>query len=146
MRPAKQRQTRLLTRSPGAVVPQNRDDWQVIAVRSFEVEAADAKTAVPDYQDDLFSGPRKLSTDGHADAVANGCERARVENLPGEAGVEPLRHPAAHREAIDHDRCVRIDHFTKLSRHPCGVGANLAGRDNEPAFRALPSHAGGVVI
>ena len=53
--------------------------------------------------------------------MANGCERARVENLAGEASVEPLRHPAAHRETIDHDRCIRIDHFTKLPRNPCWV-------------------------
>ena len=108
-------------RPPGTVVPQNRDDRQAIAARSFEIEAADAETTVPDYKHDLFSGPRKLSTDGHADTVANGCERTRVENLAGEASAEPLRHPAAHREAIDHDRCVRIDHFTKLPRNPCGV-------------------------
>src|SRR6202008_5031999 len=108
-------------RPPGTVVPQNRDDRQAIAARSFEIEAADAETTVADYKHDLFSGPRKLSTDGHADAVGNGRARARVENLAGEASVEPLRHPAAHREAVDHDRCIRIDHFTKLPRYPCGV-------------------------
>ena len=43
-----------------------------------------------------------------ADAVANGCERTRVENLAGESSVKPLRHPGAHRENIDHNRCVRI--------------------------------------
>jgi hypothetical protein len=62
-----------------------------------------------------------LSTDGDADAVANGCERARVKNLAGEASVEPLRYPAAHCETIDHDCCIRIDHFTKLPRNPRGV-------------------------
>ena len=41
-------------------------------LRSFEIEAANAETTVPDYKHDLFSGSRKLSTDGHADAVANG--------------------------------------------------------------------------
>jgi hypothetical protein len=106
-------------RSPGTIVPQNRDDREPIAARSFEIEAADAKATVPDYKNDLFSGPGKLRTNRHADAVANGCERACVENLPGKASVEPLRHPAAHRKAIDHDRCVRIDHFTKLTRDPC---------------------------
>src|SRR4029077_7185666 len=111
----------LEARPPGTVVPQHRDDRQAIAARGFEIEAADAETTVPDYKHDLFSGPRKLRTDGHADAVANGCERARVENLTREASVEPLRHPAAHREAIDHHRCVHIDHFTKLPRNPCGV-------------------------
>jgi hypothetical protein len=40
--------------------------------------------------------------------VANGCERTRVENLAGEASVEPLRHPAAHREAVDYDRCITV--------------------------------------
>ena len=84
-------------------------------------QAADAETTVPDDKDDLLSRPSKLSSDRHADAVANGCERARVENLAGEASVEPLRHPAAHREAIDHDGCVRIHHFTKLPRNPCGM-------------------------
>ena len=69
----------------------------LLAARSFEIEAADAKTTVPDYKHDLFSGPRELSTDGHADTVANGCERTRVENLAGEASLEPLRHPAALR-------------------------------------------------
>ena len=108
-------------RPPGTVVPQNRDDRQPIAARSLEIEAADAETTVPDYKHDLFSRPRKLSTDGHADTVADGCERTRVENLAGEASVEPLRHPAAHREAIDYDRCLRIDHFTKLPRNPCRV-------------------------
>jgi hypothetical protein len=49
----------------------------------------------------------KGNADGHADTVANGRERARVDNLAGEASVEPLRYPAAHREAIDHDGCIR---------------------------------------
>ncbi len=57
------------------------DDRQAIAARSFEIEAADSETTIPDYKHNLFSGPRKLSTDGHADTVANGCERTRVENF-----------------------------------------------------------------
>ena len=68
---------------PLCLVPQNRDDRQAIAARSFEIETADAETTVAYYKHDLFSGPCKLSTDGHADAVANGCERAASRIWPG---------------------------------------------------------------
>jgi len=66
--------------------------------------------------------PRKLSADGPADAVdTKGATGPRTE-FGGEASVEgPIATSSDHREAIDHDRCVRLGSFTKLPRNPGGV-------------------------
>src|SRR5215469_14387630 len=116
--PAFQERHLVEARPPGTVVPQNRHDRQAIATRSFEIEPANTQPAVPDYKHDLLFGPRQLSADGHANAVANGRQRTRIDNLAGKASVQPLRHPATQREAVDHDCRVLIDYFTKLPRNP----------------------------
>ena len=65
---------------PGTVVPQHGYDWEPISARGFEIEPADAQTPVADDQHDLLSRPSELSTDRHADAVADGRKRTRVKN------------------------------------------------------------------
>src|SRR5713101_213625 len=92
---------RLEARSPGTVVPQQRNDRQLVFRRGFHVHAANAQTTVTRNDDDLLARPAKLHADAHAYAVPHWRQRTGINYLPREVGGEPLAGVTAQREAVD---------------------------------------------
>ena len=126
--PALEQRHLLEARPPRAVVPENRLDRQAVAHRGLDVEAADAEPAVAGDEHDLFPRPRQLGADRHANAVADGSERPRVDDLPWEPRPEPLGHPARQREAVDHHGGIAIEHLTELAAQAIGMDRALVVR------------------
>src|SRR5439155_2348604 len=95
-------------RSPGAVVPEDDDEGQPVLERRLELHRADAEAAVPDDDDHLLSRTSELRPDPHADAMPDGGQGSRVDDLAGEARTEALREPSRQREAVDHESGIVV--------------------------------------
>src|SRR5690348_11750652 len=85
---------RFEARSPRAVVPEDADERQLVARRRLHVPSADTESAVAHHQHDLLAGTRELRAYAHAESVADGGERSRVDDLPGKTADEILAHPS----------------------------------------------------
>src|SRR5262245_49529558 len=82
--PSAQKRHLLETWSPGTVVPENRDDRQIVTQRRLNIPTADAQSSVANNQNDLLSRTRQLGADRHSHTVANRCQRTGVDDLAGE--------------------------------------------------------------
>ena len=76
--------------------------------RRLELHRADAEAAVSDDDDHLLSRTCELRPDPHADAMPDGRQGSRVDDLAGEARTEALREPSRQREAVDHESGIVV--------------------------------------
>src|SRR5579875_2562689 len=75
--------------TPRAVVPDNTDHRQLVAGRSFHIEAANADAAVAADHHYLRPRPRQLHADPHPYSVAHWSQRPGIDDLTWKA----RRHP-----------------------------------------------------
>src|SRR5262249_44399814 len=65
-------------RSPRTVVPQHRENRQLVTSSGLHVEATNSESAVTGDVEDLLSRPRQLRANCHSDSMTYGGERTRV--------------------------------------------------------------------
>ena len=111
----------LKRRSPRTIIPQQRNNRDVVFGCGLHIHPADTQTPVTADHDDLLARTPELHTNTHPYAVADRGKRPGVDNLARLMGGKPLARIATQGEAVDDEGGVCVDNRGQVFGQPVRV-------------------------